>query len=138
MVKELKDPRHKRRQKTVQSLFAWGFNQTSQLTPTGKKVVEKLTKIDKMINDCAPKWPLEKINRIDLAILRLATYELIFDKKIPDKVSINEAVELAKEFGSENSASFVNGALGAVFNVIKRKDKTNGSEKKPGKTTKKN
>jgi len=131
MVKEFGDPRHKRRRKTIQSLFAWSFNQTSPLTPTGKKVIKKLDKIDQIINDSAPKWPLEKINKTDLAILRLAIYELLFDKKIPDKVSIDEAIELAKEFGSESSPGFVNGALGAAFNIIKGKDKTNDERKQP-------
>lgn len=59
-------------------------------------------------------WPVEKLNRIDLAILRLAIYEL-GNEKIPPKVVIDEAVELAKEFGSENSSSFVNGVLGTIY-----------------------
>ncbi len=115
MVKKSKDPRHKRRQKAVKNLFSWGFHQDNPLGDLAGKVVKKIDETDKIIISCAPKWPIEKINRIDLAILRLAVYELYFNPKVPDKVVINEAVELAKEFGSENSPSFINGVLGAVY-----------------------
>lgn len=115
------DPRHKKRQSTLKRLFAWDFNQKNPLNSLAEKVVKKIKKIDKIISQCAPKWPIEKINRIDLAILRLAVYELFFDPKIPDKVAIDEAVELAKEFGSENSSGFVNGVLGAAYQKLKAK-----------------
>lgn len=119
MVKEKKDPRHKKREKTVQILFSWSFNKNKDaLSPLAKKNISKGKKIDQVISDCAPKWPLEKINKTDLAILRLAIYELYFDKKIPAKVAINEAVELAKEFGSESSPGFVNGVLGAAYELF--------------------
>ena len=72
--------------------------------------------LDSIILKCAPQWPVDKLNRIDLAILRLAIYEITVDKKEPVKVIIDEAVELAKEFGSESSPSFINGVLGAVVN----------------------
>ena len=71
--------------------------------------------IDQYILKAAPRWPLERINKIDLAILRLAIWELCFQKKEPPKVIIDEAVELAKEFGGENSPSFVNGVLGTIY-----------------------
>ena len=126
MVKENKDPRHKKRQKTVQGLFAWSFNQKQKLlTPLVKEILAKREGIDKIISNCAPKWPLEKINKIDLAVLRLAVYELCFDKKIPEKVAIDEAIELAKDFGSENSPSFINGVLGAVYELIIEPKKKN-------------
>lgn len=70
--------------------------------------------------EAAPKWPIEKINRIDLAILRLAVWELFYKRKTPPKVAIDEAIELAKEFGAENSPSFINGVLGTIF---KKKEK---------------
>ncbi len=73
--------------------------------------------IDKEITSSAPEWPLERINKIDLAILRLAVYELLIQKKEPPKVIIDEAVELAKEFGSENSAAFINGVLGNILKI---------------------
>lgn len=74
-----------------------------------------MTQVDEMIKKAAPEWPVDKIAKIDLAILRLAVYELSIVRQVPPKVIIDEAVELAKEFGSEKSASFVNGALGAVL-----------------------
>lgn len=129
MVKEKKDPRHKRRQETIQSLFAWSFNSSTQLTPLANKVSKKVDSIDRIITECAPKWPLEKINKTDLAILRLAVYELSYDPKIPSKVAIDEAVELAKEFGSENSSGFINGALGAVYNKLMPEEKQKESDR---------
>ncbi len=119
------DPRHKRRRKTIKTLFAWGFHQDNPLTLRAKKVIKKIKIIDQIIIQCAPKWPLEKINRIDLAILRLAIYELYFDPKVPDKVAIDEAVELAKEFGSENSPSFINGVLGTAYKLKVEKERQN-------------
>lgn len=79
------------------------------------KIVKKIPLIDKEVMASAPEWPLERINKIDLAVLRLAIFELLVQKSEPPKVIIDEAVELAKEFGSENSASFVNGALGNIY-----------------------
>lgn len=75
---------------------------------------ESLPKIDPLIETAAPEWPLPKLNPIDLAILRLATFELLIDKKAPLKVIIDEAIELAKEFGSSGSPAFINGALGKI------------------------
>ncbi len=69
----------------------------------------------------APQFPPEKLNKIDLAILRLGVFELIIEQKEPQKVIIDEAVELGKEFGAENSPKFVNGVLGAIL-----KDMQNG------------
>ncbi len=81
-------------------------------------MIKNLDLIDKEILVAAPEWPLERINKIDLVILRLAVYELLIQKNEPPKVIIDEAVELAKEFGSENSAPFVNGVLGTIFKKI--------------------
>lgn len=74
-----------------------------------------LSKIDPLIEKSAPAFPLEGIAKIDVAILRLATFELLFEKKEPPKVIIDEAVELAKEFGGEGSPAFVNGVLGTLL-----------------------
>lgn len=79
-----------------------------------KGIIENKEKIDNIINNSAVNWNVERIAKVDVAILRIAIYELIFEKDIPDKVSINEAIELAKEFSSDNSPSFINGILGKV------------------------
>lgn len=81
-----------------------------------QKVWESRKRLDPRIEQTAPEWPLEKLNKTDLAILRLALYELLIEKKEPEKVIIDEAVELAKEIGSEASPSFVNGVLGTIVN----------------------
>ena len=77
-------------------------------------VIHNKEEIDKKIRHYAPAWPLEQIPTVDRNILRLAIFEILFDKKVPVKVAINEAVELAKRFGGDNSPSFVNGVLGSV------------------------
>ena len=79
-----------------------------------KLILEKKVKIDNQIKKAAPAWPIDKLNRIDLAILRLSVYELLFTDT-PPKVVIDEAVEIAKEFGAESSPSFVNGVLGTIL-----------------------
>ena len=79
--------------------------------------IDQLTELDGILQPLAPDWPLPQISRIDHAILRIALYELLEMKQndIPPKVTINEAVELAKSFGSENSSKFVNGVLGSAW-----------------------
>jgi N utilization substance protein B len=120
------DPRHIKRQKAVKNLFRWSFQskQTIQ-NELAKKVLAHQKKIDQAISQSAPDWPISQINRIDLAILRLAIYELVVVKKEPPKVIIDEAVELAKRYGSEKSSSFVNGVLGTVLKKIEKKKKKN-------------
>jgi N utilization substance protein B len=71
--------------------------------------------LDATLQPVAPEWPIEQIARTDRIILRMGLYELVHDKEVPPKVVINEAVELAKSFGSENSSRFVNGVLGTVL-----------------------
>lgn len=78
-------------------------------------VVEKKDTIDAILRERAPLWPLEQLSPIDRNVLRIAIYELRYSEKAPQKAVINEAVELAKVFGSGNSAKFVNGVLGAVY-----------------------
>lgn len=104
------DPRHLKRQKIVEDLFKLQFLKQPILEET-KKIVSTLHTIDKFIEKSAPAFPIEKINRIDLAILRLAVYELTIVKKQPPSVIIDEAIELAKEYGGETSPSFINGVL---------------------------
>lgn len=77
-------------------------------------VIQNKEKIDQNIRRFAPAWPIEQIPVIDRNILRLAIFELLFDNGAPVKVAINEAVELAKRFGSNSSPKFVNGVLGSV------------------------
>lgn len=74
-------------------------------------IVEKLPEIDKAISEKATGWTIDRMGKVDVAIIRLAVYEIMFDDSIPVGVSINEAVELAKKYGREESGSFVNGVL---------------------------
>ena len=83
-------------------------------------VVQNKEKIDHNIKNFAPAWPIEQIPAVDRNILRLAIFEILLDNKVPVKVAINEAVELAKTFGSESSPKFVNGVLGSVSAVASR------------------
>jgi len=76
--------------------------------------------IDRNIRKFAPTWPLEQLPVVDRNILRLAIFEILMDNKVPVKVAINEAVELAKAFGSKNSPKFVNGVLGSVSAIANR------------------
>ncbi len=78
-------------------------------------VMSNHKKIDGSIGPAAPEWPVEQIARVDKIILRLAVYELMIKRDVPPKVAINEAVELAKSFGGENSSKFVNGVLGTIY-----------------------
>jgi len=83
-------------------------------------VVQNREKIDHNIQSFAPAWPVEQIPVVDRNILRLAIFEILLDNKVPVKVAINEAVELAKTFGSDNSSKFVNGVLGSVSALASR------------------
>lgn len=101
-MKTQSDPRHKKRQLKVFKMFGSSF------------VPGFTSPVDPHISSAAPEWPLSNINRIDLAILRVATDELL-NSDTPEKVIIDEAVEIAKEYGAENSASFINGVLGTIL-----------------------
>lgn len=74
-------------------------------------ILEKLPEIDGILSKASEGWKLSRIGRVELTILRLACFEIRFDEKVPEKVAINEAVELAKKFGGDESPSFVNGIL---------------------------
>lgn len=118
-MKRKSDPRHLKRQKLMKSLFTWNFQPKNSPPPQISGIVKNLKKIDNLIERSAPDRPLKQINSIDLAILRLAGFELIIEKDTPPKVVVDEAVELGKEFGSDSSASFINGALGKLIKMKK-------------------
>ncbi len=86
-------------------------------------VTDKIAQIDKIIEKAAPEWPIEQITIVDRNVLRIGLYELLYAKKeeVPPKVAINEAIELAKTFGGENSGRFINGVLGTVYKEIENK-----------------
>jgi N utilization substance protein B len=129
--------RHLARAIVLQSLYEWDFHDGSpdahavvvrNIEEFAEKIDEKVfaeklirgiiehrDTIDQTITTFAPDWPLAKITIVDRNVLRIGTYELLFDEEIPSKVAINEAIELAKTFGGESSGKFVNGVLGAVF-----------------------
>ncbi len=91
-------------------------------------VVQEQAGLDAKIQPIAPEWPIEQISRIDRAVLRLGLYELLFrGDKVPPKVAINEAVELAKAFGSDNSSKFINGVLGTAFRTLVEEKPDNAS-----------
>ena len=115
-MKKPLDPRHKKRQKIVEDLFKIEFHK-QRVGEYAKKIISKKDFVDKQIEKSAPEFPIAKINKVDLAILRLAVYELLIEKTAPKKVIIDEAIELAKEYGGDSSPGFINGALG---NLLKK------------------
>ncbi len=121
-MKTAKDPRHIRRTRVIRELFSWEFNKKSKMSKDSNEIISHLDRIDKLIAKSAPGRPLEQINKIDLAILRLAAFELIIKKGVPFKVVVDEAVELGKEYGSDSSPSLINGALGKLINLEKISD----------------
>ena len=88
---------------------------TEFVTALVKGINGKSDELDKVLQPLAPEWPLDQIARMDRIVLRIGAYELIYNKETPDKVVINEAVELAKGFGGDNSSKFVNGVLGSLL-----------------------
>ncbi|MCA9363971.1 transcription antitermination factor NusB [Candidatus Kaiserbacteria bacterium] len=135
--------RHLSRSIVLQTLFEWDLNGVEKNeidtvltrnveefapnnsdTPFMKKlldgVMQKQDELNLIIEKAAPDWPIDRISPVDRNILRLGLYELLFADRaeVPAKVAINEAIELAKQFGGENSSKFVNGVLGAVYKEI--------------------
>ena len=98
------------------------FDNMEELAPTEQaymedkynKIQEHLEEIDQLLNEISTGWKTKRMGRVDLNILRLAVYEMKYDEDVPVKVAINEAVEIGKTFGGEDSASFINGILGKV------------------------
>jgi len=100
-----------------------GLEDTGFVWQLIRGVVERLPQIDKIIEKAAPEWPIDQITIVDRNVLRMGLYELLYAKKeeVPPKVAINEAIELAKTFGGENSGRFINGVLGTVYKEIEKK-----------------
>ena len=94
-----------------------------------KGVNEKADELDQILQPIAPEWPIDQIARMDHIILRIGLYELLFDKDAPPKVVINEAVELAKAFGGDNSSKFINGVLGTALRQKEEKTKPKAKKK---------
>lgn len=171
-MKRKLDNRHEARKIALQALFEWSFNSTSieeiaardlesiyseetgQTTPEVrvdqdlvvflvKGITDNLDHIDKIISDAAPEWPIEQIAKVDLEILRISIFELYIARSVPPKVAIDEAVELGKEFGGENSSKFINGVLGTVVKELmpeikgETENSTKASGEKTAKTAKK-
>lgn len=131
--------RHLIRSIVLQSLYEWDFSkQQADLVQIAERnladfgagvdepefawriirgIIERLKEIDEIIKKAAPQWPLEQIFIVDRNILRIGLYELLFadHSEVPEKVAINEAIELAKNFGGPNSGKFINGVLGTVY-----------------------
>jgi len=147
--------RHLSRSIVLQSLFEWDLNgvekkdvpevldrNIAEFAPNKTDlpfmqklldgVLQKQSELDMVIEKAAPDWPIDRISPVDRNILRLGLYELLFADRseVPAKVAINEAIELAKQFGGENSSRFVNGVLGAVYKEIGEPGKDEMSKKK--------
>jgi len=116
-MKTPNDPRHQKRIERMQKLFALSFR-SDVADSSIADIVATLPAIDEKIAKAAPEWPLPKIAHIDLAVLRLATFELTVSRTEPPKVVIDEAIELAKAYGNEHSAKFVNGVLGSIIKEV--------------------
>ncbi len=112
--------------------FAPGMGDTSFMKELLRSIVDKRKDIDTIITKAAPDWPLDKISIVDRNILRIGLYELLFVDKgeVPEKVAINEAIELAKTYGGENSGKFVNGVLGSVYKELGEPGKDAVSKKR--------
>jgi transcription antitermination protein NusB len=146
--------RHLQRSIAMQSLFEWDFrgqdgenvevivaHNCTEFAPGGDNftfvnnlvqgTVERIDDIDPLISKCAPEWPLNQIATVDRNILRLGVYELLFGNydETPPKVAINEAIELAKTYGSDSSARFVNGVLGTIYREMGEPMKDDDSQK---------
>jgi N utilization substance protein B len=149
--------RHLARTIALQTLFAWDFNgkKSEDLNFLIKNsfihfapnfddggfveelvsgTVEHLEEIDSLISRHATEWPLDQITWVDRNVLRLGIYELLYSENIPSRVAINEAIEVAKNFGSDSSGKFINGVLGAIYAELpddkKRDNKEEFEEKK--------
>ena len=80
-----------------------------------KQVMEHLPEIDALIEQASTGWKLSRMNKVDLSLLRVAVFEMRWDERVPDKVAVNEAVELAKQFGGDDSSAFVNAVLAKII-----------------------
>jgi transcription antitermination protein NusB len=144
-MKKATDPRHLSRELALQTLFSKDFNSTREgvvefdvndLSVLGEiesyneelyeslvtGVKDKQNEIDEVITKFAPQWPISQMKLVDLQILRMAIYEGFVEKITPPKVAIDEAIEIAKAFGGETSGKFVNGVLGAIYEINKQEN----------------
>jgi N utilization substance protein B len=144
-MKKATDPRHLSRELALQTLFSKDFNGTREgiveFTVSDLSTIddiasynedlylsivdgvkEKATEIDEMITKFAPQWPVSQMKLVDLQILRIAIYEGFLADITPPKVAIDEAIEIAKEFGGDTSSKFVNGVLGAIYEINKKEN----------------
>ncbi len=144
-MKKATDPRHLSRELALQTLFSRDFNGTkdgvidfevSDLSEIDEiddynkdlyndiinGVPQRKEDIDKIITQFAPQWPIPQMKLVDLQILRIAIFEGFLAKITPPKVAIDEAIEIAKEFGGDTSSKFVNGVLGAIYEMSKEED----------------
>ena len=96
-----------------------------------QKINEKIPQLDERLNETSKGWKTSRMNKVDLTILRLAFYEILWDEDVPQSVAINEAVELAKKFGGNDSSSFVNGVLARLVKQQKHA-KAEGEERADG------
>jgi N utilization substance protein B len=95
--------------------FSGSIDDTNFVEDVVAGVMANQGNIDAILAPAAPDWPVEQIAKIDKIVLRIGIYELVIKREVPPKVAINEAVELAKAFGGENSSKFVNGVLGTIY-----------------------
>ncbi len=116
----------------VSKEFASGMGDFSFIENLANNILSKKTDLDKIIEKAAPDWPLDKISIIDRNILRIGLCELLFSDRdeVPAKVAINEAIELAKSFGGENSGKFINGVIGSVYKELGEPGKDTAPKKK--------
>ena len=90
---------------------SWKEKDKTYIFEKVEKISEKIEEIDAKINEVSEGWKTGRMGKVDLTLIRLAVYEMLYEEDVPAKVAINEAVELAKQYGTDNSPSFVNGVL---------------------------
>ena len=113
-------------------LICENFNAPKSLRDFSKELVqgvyENKNRIDKLIKRASRNWRLERMSRVDRSILRLGVYEMLYMENIPHKVSIDEAVELGKKYGTEESGAFINGVLDNIYMAYIQDEKKKGKE----------
>ncbi len=144
--------RHVARSIVMQALYQWDFREKptaalpailesvmvefgdsikenkTYITETVDQIISNIEVIDNHIGQFASNWPIDQMALVDRNILRIGVYELYFNENVPAKVAINEAIELAKNYGGPSSGKFVNGILGAMYNQIKAEEKKQPTE----------
>lgn len=144
--------RHLSRTIAMQSLYIWDFNKLpdtdigaivaltlEEFAPgladgafalqTAKGVLDNRKEIDDYIGKYAPEWPLEQMTYVDRNTMRIGLYEMLHNDDIPERVAINEAIEIAKAYGGDSSGKFVNGVLGAIYKDLQAQGKTKEQQK---------